>query len=150
MPKIQEFNIKNYGEYEIKELLKNELVEKANKINFHGATMKFESRWNSNLSISKEDIEKFKTSSICLKLLKKKYEEDKQNKIEIYEELRTKLDYCLFDVKPYLKLCEAIDEFTYCGATNELDIFKNRYLKGKGYTRAKYRARREEFSKIKC
>ena len=33
---------------------------------------------------------------------------------------------------------------------NSLKVLEKRYLKGKGYTKALYRARSQEFNKVKC
>lgn len=147
MPKIEPFNIDNYNDNSYKAIMLKELEKKIKKVSFHGMTATVR-LWGSN--ISNEDLEKFKNSPESIKLLEKHYKEELEQKKKKYNQLKEKCDFCLHDVKPYKKLLENIDSFTYCGATTELEAFEKRYIKSKGYTKAKFRARAQEFSKIKC
>lgn len=149
MPKIQEFNIGMYSNSDIVGVIEKEMMSNIKNMKYHGATITISSRWN-QVKISNEDLEIFKKSPLAERLLYDKYKVDKKEKIDKYVKLKAKCDYCLYDVKSYLKLIENIDEFSYCGATTELQVFEKRYIKSNGYTRAIYRARAQEFSKIKC
>lgn len=149
MPKIQEFNIEDYNQYHYSELIIKELNKKMNEVEFMGARpSRGVSTWGHTLSES--EVLEFSKTKVAKDLLKQYYEQEKQAKIEKYEKLKAKLDYCLRDVKPYQKLIANIEEFTYCGATTELEKMNDKYLKGYASSKSVYRARQQEFSKIKC
>lgn len=150
MPKIKVFNNQDYKDSDYKEILISQIEKKCNTINVNGATVKSANIRIYDIKISNEDFELFKKSDKANRLLFLRYEKSKKEKVDKYNLLKKKLDYCLFDVKSYKKLIENIDEFTYCGATNELQVFEKRYLKSNGYTKSLYRARFQEFIKIDC
>ena len=150
MPKVKVFNNQDYKDSDYRSLLFQALEQKCNKLIFEGASIKSANIRIYDIKISNEDFETFKKSEKANRLLFLNYEKVKKEKIDKYDLLKKKLDYCLFDVKSYKKLIENIDEFTYCGATNELQVFEKRYLKSNGYSKALYRARLQEFSKIDC
>lgn len=150
MPKKQEFNIKNYNDRDFRNLLSSELEAKAKKVTISGAKIKSQNFRIWDIEISNEDLEKFKNSKKASDLLLAKYKIDYNEKKIRYDRLKARCDFCLHDVKPYQKLIKNIEEFTYCGATTELEAFAKRYIYSNGYTKALYRARSQEFSKIKC
>lgn len=150
MPKIQEFSLENYHANDYKILLASELENKAKKVSFMGAVMKNPRVQSWSIVISDEDMDTFKASKKAKDLLLLKYKKDKKEKTYTYNKLKAKCDFCLHDVKSYQILVQNIEEFTYCGATSELEVFEKRYMKSKGYTKALYRARSQEFNKIKC
>ena len=98
---------------------------------------------------SEEYNELIKKDSI-IDLLKQHYETEKAEKIKKYEALRARGDAILYDFKPYINLIKAIDEFSYCGASLEIGALLIEQTRGTSHTKAVYRARSQEFNKIKC
>ena len=103
----------------------------------------------STLELDEFAQELIKKDSI-IDLLKQNYETEKVEKIKKYEALRARGDAILYDFKPYIYLIKAIDEFSYCGASSEIKKILDKQTKGTSYTKAVYRARSQEFNKIKC
>lgn len=150
MPKIKVFNKDDFKDSDYKEVLISQIEKKCKGTNVNGAIIRSANIRIYDITISNEDFELFKKSDKANRLLFLRYEKSKKEKIDKYNLLKKKLDYCLFDVKSYKKLIDNIDEFTYCGATNELQVFEKRYLKSNGYTKSLYRARLQDFMKIDC
>lgn len=153
-PIKKDFNFKEYGRGDAHKILKKMLIEKMALVNIYGSKIDEKNLENSlrycSITISEEDMESFMHSEKFKKECENLYKESFKLKKEKYEKLKEKLDYCLHDVKPYRKLIENIGEFTYCGAISELEDLEKRYLKSKGYTKAVYRGRLQQFSKVDC
>ena len=148
MPKVQEFSLDLFSEDDVRKVLEKELKQKLLKVSHKGMSVAA-LRWIDTI-VSEEDLAAFMESKECESALQKQYKADIAEKKAKYDSLRKKLDYCLHDVKSYNALVKVIDEFTYCGAISELQVLETRYLRGNGYTKAKYRARAQEFNKIQC
>jgi len=156
MPKIKEFNIENYSKYDINEFVKKNLKEKAEKlakeVSFFGI------KFTGSIStcnyyacvISDEEIELLKIDIKFIKKLKEHHEKEKNKKVEKFNKLKLKTDYCLSDVKPYQKLLKILDEVTYCIAIDELEKIEKTYLKSNSSSKALYRSRASEYNKIEC
>lgn len=145
--KVNSFNIDDFN---VIGVIKDELKNKMKDVSFYGVKAKDPYISVSNIHISDEDIVGFKNSNVFEKICKEIYRKSIADKKAKYLKLKSKLDFCLNDVKPYQKLITNIEEFSYCGAISELEAFEKRYLKSSGYTKSLYRARLQEFSKIKC
>lgn len=146
----KEFNMEEINDNQFREVLMNELEAKMKRTTYHGASKKTVTIRMWDIDISDEDFKKFKESDKAYELLHAKYNKKKKETVNKFKKLKEKCDYCLHDVKPYKKLIENIDEFTYCSATTELEMFEKRYMKSNGYTKAVYRARLQAFNKIEC
>lgn len=145
--KVSEFKIDIFN---VEDALKELIKEKMKGVSVYGAKAIDPYLSVGKIDISEEYLSSFKKSNVFKKICKSKYEKSIADKKARYSTLRLKLDFCLNDVKSYQKLLINIDEFSYCGAITELEAFEKRYLKSNGYTKALYRARAQEFSKIKC
>jgi len=149
MPKIKEFDLSSYTDSQYRSILIEGLQKKLKTLSVHGAKAKDGSRiWG--IEISDEDFAAFKNSDKAKSLLRKEYEQKVAEAKESYAKLKKKLDFCLKDVKSYTKLCEVLDDFTYCGAIEELQTFEKRYLQGNSPSKAVYRARLKDYYKIDC
>ena len=122
------------------------------KINILGVHItSFASYDNTNYSkLSNEEYQELIKKDSIIDLLKQHYETQKAEKIKKYEALRARGDAILYDFKPYINIIKAIDEFSYCGASSEIEALLKKQTKGASYTKAVYRARSQEFNKIKC
>ena len=152
MPKAQPFNIEDGYKDILHKILKEQVQDECMKINIHGVGItSFSSYDNASYKVltDGEYQELIKKDSI-IDLLKQHYETEKVEKIKKYEALRARGDAILYDFKPYINLIKAIDEFSYCGASNEIGVLLIKQTKGTSYTKAVYRARSQEFNKIKC
>ena len=152
MPKVTPFKIEDGYRYVLQKILEEKIKEKSKKINIYGVEITSYSTY-SNTSfkqLTQEEYEELIKNEYVLKLLEKHHEQQKKEKIKKYEEIRTKGDFVLFDYKPFVNLIKVIDEFSYCGATSEIENMIKTQTKGTSYLKAVYRARLQEFNKIKC
>ena len=152
MPKAQPFNIEDGYRDILNNILKKQVQEECMKINIlgvHITSFAFYDNTSYKQLSSEEYNELIKKDSI-INLLKQHYETQKAEKIKKYEALRARGDAILYDFKPYINLIKAIDEFSYCGASSEIEALLRKQTKGTSYTKAVYRARSQEFNKIKC
>ena len=152
MPKVQQFDIKDGYKSILQKILEEEVKKEALKINiFEIGISSFSNYDNVNYKqLTDEQYNELITKDSIINLLKKHYEDQKEKKIKEYESLRARGDAILYDFKPYVNLIKAIDEFSYCGASSEIKKILDKQTKGSSYTKAVYRARSQEFSKIKC
>ena len=152
MPKAQPFNIEDGYKDVLNKIIKKQVHEECMKINIHGVCISsFASYDNTSYkALSEEKYQELIKKDEIIDLLKQHYEIQKEEKIKRYESLRARGDAILYDFKPYINLIKAIDEFSYCGASNEIEALLKKQTKGSSYTKAIYRARSQEFSKIKC
>ena len=152
MPKAQPFNIEDGYKDILQNILKKQVQEECMKINILGVCItSFAIYDNTNYKqLSSEEYNELIKKDSIIDLLKQHYETQKAEKIRIYESLRARGDAILYDFKPYINLIKAIDEFSYCGASSEIETMINKQTKGTSYAKAVYRARRQEFNKIKC
>jgi len=144
------FDITTVTDNKFKSILINEIENKMKKCSVSGATPKRSNCRIWDINISDEDFEQFKKSDKAYNLLLKDYKKQFKDKVTKYKDLKAKLDFCLSDVKPYLKLIDNIDKFTYCGAITELEAFNKRYLNTRAVSKAVYRARLQQFNKMEC
>ena len=152
MPKVTPFNIEDGYRYILQKILEEQVKEKSKKINIYGVEITSYSTY-SNTSfkqLTQEEYEELIKKEDVLKLLEKHHEQQKKEKIKKYKEIRAKGDFILFDYKPFINLIKVIDEFSYCGATAEIENMIKAKTKGTSYLKAVYRARLQEFNKIKC
>ena len=152
MPKTQPFNIEDGHRDILQNILKKQVQEECMKINIHGVHItSFANYDNTNYKqLSEEEYQELIKKDEIIDLLKQHYETQKAEKIRVYEALRARGDAILYDFKPYINVIKAIDEFSYCGASNEIEALLKKQTKGSSYTKAVYRARSQEFNKIKC
>ena len=152
MPKAQPFNIEDGYRSILQNILKKKVQEECMKINILGVCItSFATYDNTNYKqLSSEEYNELIKKDSIIDLLKQHYETEKAEKIKKYEALRARGDAILYDFKPYINLIKAIDEFSYCGASNEIETLLKKQTKGTSYTKAVYRARSQEYSKIKC
>ena len=152
MPKVTPFNIKDGYRYILQKILEDQVKEKSKKINIYGVKItSYPTYSNTSFNqLTQEEYEDLIKNEDVLKLLEKHQEQQKKEKIKKYEEIRAKGDFILFDYKPFVNLIKVIDEFSYCGATTEIENMIKTQTKGKSYLKAVYRARFQEFNKIKC
>lgn len=152
MPKTQQFNIEDGYKDVLQNILKKQVQEECMKINILGVHIaSFASYDNTSYKhLSKEEYQELIKKDEIIDLLKQHYETQKAEKIKKYEALRARGDAILYDFKPYINLIKAIDEFSYCGASSEIEALLKKQTKGTSYTKAVYRARSQEFNKIKC
>ena len=152
MPKAQPFNIKDGYKDILNKIIKKQIQEECMKININGVYItSFASYDNTNYKqLSEEEYQELIKKDEIIDLLKQHYETQKAEKIRVYEALRARGDAILYDFKPYINVIKAIDEFSYCGASNEIEALLKKQTKGSSYTKAVYRARSQEFNKIKC
>lgn len=152
MPKAQPFNIEDGYRYVLQNILEKQVQEECMKINILGVHIaSFASYDNTSYrELTEEEYQELIKKDEIIDLLKQNYEEQKEEKIKKYEALRAKSDFILYDYKPYITLIKTIDEFSYCGASSEIETMLKRQTKGTSYTKAVYRARAQEFNKIKC
>ena len=152
MPKAQPFNIEDGYRDILNNILKKQVQEECMKINILGVHItSFAIYDNTNYKqLSSEEYNELIKKDSIIDLLKQHYETQKAEKIKKYEALRARGDAILYDFKPYINLIKAIDEFSYCGASSEIETMIKKQTKGTSYTKAVYRARSQEFNKIKC
>ena len=152
MPKAQPFNIEDGYKNILNKIIKEQVQDECMKINIHGVCISSFSRFDSTnyKVLSEEEYQELIKKDEIIDLLKQHYETQKAEKIRIYEDLRARGDAILYDFKPYINLIKAIDEFSYCGASNEIEALLKKQTKGTSYTKAVYRARSQEYNKIKC
>ena len=152
MPKAQQFNIEDGYIDILQNILKKKVQEECMKINILGVCItSFATYNNTNYKqLSSEEYDELIKKDSIINLLKQHYETQKEEKIKKYEALRARGDAILYDFKPYINLIKAIDEFSYCGASSEIEALLRKQTKGTSYTKAVYRARSQEFNKIKC
>ena len=152
MPKAQPFNIEDGYKNILNKIIKKQVQDECMKINIHGVCISSFSRFDSTnyKVLSEEEYNELIKKDEIIDLLKQDYETQKAEKIRIYEALRARGDAILYDFKPYINVIKAIDEFSYCGASNEIEALLKKQTKGSSYTKAVYRARSQEYSKIKC
>ena len=152
MPKAQQFNIEDGYKDILNKIIKKQVQEECLKINIHGVCISsFANYDNANYKqLSEEEYQKLIKKDEIIDLLRQHYEAQKAEKIKLYEALRARGDAILYDFKPYINLIKAIDEFSYCGASSEIGVLLIKQTKGASYTKAVYRARSQEFNKIKC
>lgn len=152
MPKAQPFNIEDGYIDILNKIIKKQVQDECMKINIHGVCItSFASYDNANYkTLTKEEYQELIKKDEIIDLLKQNYETQKSEKIRVYEALRARGDSILYDFKPYIYLIKAIDEFSYCGASSEIKKILDKQTKGTSYTKAVYRARSQEFNKIKC
>ena len=152
MPKAQPFNIEDGYKDILQNILKTQVQEECMKINILGVHITSFSIYD-NISykqLSSEEYNELIKKDSIIDLLKQHYETEKAEKIKKYEALRARGDAILYDFKPYINLIKAIDEFSYCGASSEIGALLIKQTKSTSYTKAVYRARSQEFNKIKC
>ena len=152
MPKAQPFNIEDGYKDILQNILKKQVQEECIKINIHGVGITSFSNYDNIIykQLSEENYQELIKKDSIIDLLKQHYETEKAEKIKKYEALRARGDAILYDFKPYINLIKAIDEFSYCGASSEIEALLKKQTKGTSYTKAVYRARSQEFNKIKC
>ena len=152
MPKAQQFNIEDGYKDILNKIIKKQVQEECMKINIHGVCIaSFPTYDNANYKkLTEEEYKELIKKDEIIDLLKQHYETQKAEKIKEYESLRARGDVILYDFKPYIYLIKAIDEFSYCGASSEIKKILDKQTKGTSYTKAVYRARSQEYSKIKC
>ena len=152
MPKAQPFNIEDGYKDILQNILKKQVQEECMKINILGVYITSFATYDntSYKQLSSEEYNELIKKDSIIDLLKQHYETQKAEKIKKYEALRARGDAILYDFKPYINLIKAIDEFSYCGASSEIEIMIKKQTKGTSYTKAVYRARSQEFNKIKC
>ena len=152
MPKAQPFTIKDGYKEILNKIIKKQVQDECMKINIHGVCItSFPTYDNVNYkALTEEEYQELIKKDEVIDLLKQQYEAQKAEKIRLYTDLRARGDAILYDFKPYIKLIKAIDEFSYCGASNEIQSLLKKQTKGTSYTKAVYRARSQEFNKIKC
>ena len=152
MPKAQPFNIEDGYKNVLNKIIKEQVQDECMKINIHGVCISSFSRFDSTnyKVLSEEEYQELIKKDEIIDLLKQHYETQKAEKIRVYEALRARGDAILYDFKPYINVIKAIDEFSYCGASNEIEALLKKQTKGSSYTKAVYRARSQEFNKIKC
>ena len=152
MPKSQQFNIEDGYKDILNRIIKKQVQDECMKINIHGVCItSFPTYDNANYkALTEDEYQELIKKDEIIDLLKQNYETQKAEKIRIYEALRARGDAILYDFKPYINLIKAIDEFSYCGASNEIEALLRKQTKGTSYTKAVYRARSQEYSKIKC
>ena len=152
MPKTQPFNIEDGYKDVLQNILKKQVQEECIKINILGVHItSFASYDNTHYKqLSSEEYNELIKKDSIIDLLKQHYETQKAEKIKKYEALRARGDAILYDFKPYIYLIKAIDEFSYCGASSEIKKILDKQTKGTSYTKAVYRARSQEFNKIRC
>ena len=152
MPKAQPFNIEDGYKDILQNILKKQVQEECMKINILGVCItSFATYDNANYKqLSSEEYNELIKKDSIIDLLKQHYETEKAEKIKKYEAFRARGDAILYDFKPYINLIKAIDEFSYCGASSEIEALLKKQTKGTSYTKAVYRARSQEFNKIKC
>jgi hypothetical protein len=152
-PKEQQFNKEIYADNTYLEILKRKLMDKITTLEHEGAKLvdnnSYAFRYFS-VSISAEDLAKFKESKKAEVELLKLFNSNKEEKIKNYNSLKNRLDFCLHDVKSYKQLCSKIDQLSYCNAISELQDLNKRYIKSKAPSKFIYRSRNAEFSKIQC
>ena len=152
MPKVTPFNIEDGYRYILQKILEEQVKEKSKKINIYGVKITSYPTYSNTgfKQLTQEEYEDLIKNEDVLKLLEKHQEQQKKEKIKKYEEVRVKGDFVLFDYKPFVNLIKVIDEFSYCGATSEIENMIKSQTKGTSYLKAIYRARLQEFNKIKC
>ena len=152
MPKAQPFNIEDGYKDILNKIIKKKVQEECMKIDILGVHItSFAIYDNTNYKqLSSEEYNELIKKDSIIDLLKQHYETQKAEKIKKYEALRARGDAILYDFKPYINLIKAIDEFSYCGASSEIETMIKKQTKGTSYTKAVYRARSQEFNKIKC
>ena len=152
MPKAQPFNIEDGYRDILNKIIIKQVQEECMKINIHGVCIaSFPTYDNASYKkLTEEEYKELIKKDEIIDLLKQHYESQKEEKIRNYEALRARGDAILYDFKPYIKLIEAIDAFSYCGASSEISTLLKKQTKGTSYTKAVYRARSQEYSKIKC
>ena len=152
MPKAQPFNIEDGYKDILNKIIKKQVQDECMKINIHGVCISsFANYDNANYKVlSDEEYQELIKKDEIIDLLKQHYETNKEEKIIRYESLRARGDAILYDFKPYINLIKAIDEFSYCGASSEIEAILKKQTKGTSCTKAVYRARSQEYSKIKC
>ena len=152
MPKAQQFNIEDGYKDILQNILKKQVQEECMKINILGVHITSFANYDytSYKELSSEEYNELIKKDSIIDLLKQHYETQKAEKIKKYEALRARGDAILYDFKPYINLIKAIDEFSYCGASSEIETMINKQTKGTSHTKAVYRARSQEFNKIKC
>ena len=152
MPKAQPFTIKDGYKEILNKIIIKQIQEECMKINIHGVCISsFASYDRTNYKeLSEEEYNELIKKDSIIDLLKQHYETQKAEKIRIYEALRARGDAILYDFKPYINIIKAIDEFSYCGASSEIETMIKKQTKGISYAKAVYRARSQEFNKIKC
>ena len=152
MPKAQPFNIEDGYKDILQNILKKQLQEECMKINILGVRITSFATYDntSYKQLSSEEYNELIKKDEIIDLLKQHYETEKVEKIKKYEALRARGDAILYDFKPYIDIIKAIDEFSYCGASSEIEALLIKQTKGTSYTKAVYRARSQEFNKIKC
>lgn len=152
MPKSQQFNIEDGYKDILNKIIKKQVQDECMKINIHGVCItSFASYDNASYKVLTDgEYQELIKKDEIIDLLKQHYETQKAEKIKKYESLRARGDVILYDFKPYINLIKAIDEFSYCGASNEIESLLKKQTKGSSYTKAVYRARSQEYSKIKC
>ena len=152
MPKVQQFDIKDGYKSILQKILEEEVKKEALKINIFEVGISSFAKYDnvSYKQLTDEQYNELITKDSIIDLLKKHYEDQKEKKIKEYESLRARGDAILYDFKPYIHLIKAIDEFSYCGASSEIKKILDKQTKGSPYIKAVYRARSQEFSKMKC
>lgn len=142
MPKAQPFNIEDGYEDILNKILKKQVQDECMKINIHGVCItSFASYDNASYKVLTDgEYQELIKKDEIIDLLKQHYETQKAEKIKKYESLRARGDVILYDFKPYINLIKAIDEFSYCGASNEIESLLKKQTKGSSYTKAVYRA----------
>ena len=152
MPKAQPFTIKDGYKEILNKIIKKQVQDECMKINIHGVCItSFPTYDNVNYkALTEEEYQELIKKDEVIDLLKQHYEAQKEEKIRLYTALRARGDAILYDFKPYIYLIKAIDEFSYCGASSEIKKILDKQTKGTSYTKAVYRARSQEFNKIKC
>ena len=152
MPKAQPFNIEDGYKDILNEIIKKQVQDECMKINILGVHITSFAAYDntSYKQLSSEEYNELIKKDEIIDLLKQHYETQKAEKIKKYEALRARGDAILYDFKPYINLIKAIDEFSYCGASSEIETMIKKQTKGTSYTKAVYRARSQEFNKIKC
>ena len=152
MPKAQPFKIEDGHRDILNKILKKQVQDECMKINILGVHITSFANYDntSYKQLSEEEYPELIKKDEIIDLLKQHYETQKAEKIKKYEALRARGDAILYDFKPYINLIKAIDEFSYCGASSEIEALLKKQTKGTSYTKAVYRARSQEFNKIKC
>ena len=152
MPKAQPFNIEDGYKDILNKIIKKQVQDECMKINIHGVCItSFPTYDNANYKkLTEEEYQELIKKDEIIDLLKQHYETKKAEKIRVYEALRARGDAILYDFKPYINVIKAIDEFSYCGASSEIEALLKKQTKGTSYTKAVYRARSQEYNKIKC
>lgn len=152
MPKAQPFSMEDGYKDILNKIIKKQVQDECMKINIHGVHITSFATYDnaSYKQLSSEEYNELIKKDSIIDLLKQHYETQKAEKIKKYEALRARGDAILYDFKPYINIIKAIDEFSYCGASSEIETMIKKQTKGTSYTKAVYRARLQEFNKIKC